>query len=90
MYKLESTGQFKKDYKKLSSTQVEKLQNAVKILAETGTLPFIPYKTHPLIGQYKGHQEAHIEPDCLLIWYTIVNETITLVRIGSHSKLFKK
>ncbi|MCQ2252571.1 MAG: type II toxin-antitoxin system YafQ family toxin [Bacteroidales bacterium] len=90
MYKLEATTQFKKDTKSLNSQQIEKLGTALGILELQGTLPFIPYKTHTLKGNYAGFQEAHLEPDCLIIWYQIENDTIKLTRIGSHSKLFKK
>jgi len=56
----------------------------------------------PLPQKYKGHQltnskhfknmrEYHIKPDLLLI-YKIDNENLclSLIRTGSHSKLFKK
>jgi mRNA interferase YafQ len=47
------------------------------------------YKDHKLIGNYKGQRECHIEPDWLLIYY-IQEDTITFVRTGTHSDLFKK
>ena len=33
--------------------------------------------------------ECHIEGDFLLIWYDEEEDIITLLRIGSHSELFK-
>lgn len=46
-------------------------------------------KDHQLKGNYKGHRECHIEPDWLLIYKVQDNMLIlTLVRTGSHSKLF--
>ena len=47
------------------------------------------YKPHKLIGQYKGCMECHIEGDFLLIWIDEDNEIIEIIRIGSHSELFK-
>ena len=36
-----------------------------------------------------GCMECHIEGDFLLIWIDEETETIELVRLGSHSELFK-
>lgn len=90
MYSLAFTNQFKRDYKRLvkRNVEIDKLHNAFQILQVTGTLPFNPYKTHPLKGNFKGFSEAHIEPDWLLVWYTVDDE-VRLVRTGSHSDLFR-
>ena len=66
------------------------LETALGILASTGTLPYDPYLTHPLKGKYKDNLEAHLRPDMLLIWFEKRGDTIKLIRVGSHSKLFKK
>lgn len=42
-----------------------------------------------LAGDYKGCMECHIESDFLLIWLDESNQTIALVRLGTHSELFK-
>ena len=48
------------------------------------------YKDHSLIGDYKGFRELHIKPDLLLIYKKDENELVlALIRVGSHSKLFK-
>lgn len=90
MFALESTTQFKKDYKSLSIPDTEKVKTALSILAETGTLPRKTYLTHKLKGQYADNMEAHIRPNLLLIWFEVCNDTIKLIRVGSHSKLFKQ
>lgn len=90
MYKLESTRQFRTDFKSLSVSDTEKVLSALKIIEETGTLPRVPYLTHALIGDYKDCSEAHIKPNLLLIWFKIEKDTIKLLRVGSHSKLFRK
>ena len=44
-------------------------------------------RDHRLQGTWKGHREAHIEPDWILI-YRIDGDELHLVRTGSHSDLF--
>jgi len=43
---------------------------------------------HPLKGEYKDCREFHISGDLLVIYF-IADETLNLIRIGSHSQLFK-
>ena len=43
-------------------------------------------RPHRLTGPWSGAWECHIEADWLLIWRW--NETLTLVRTGTHSDLF--
>lgn len=43
---------------------------------------------HPLKGTYKGYREFHISGDLLVI-YKLTEETLILVRIGTHSQLFE-
>jgi len=43
---------------------------------------------HPLKGEYKDCREFHISGDLLVIYF-ITNDTLNLIRIGSHSQLFK-
>ena len=47
------------------------------------------YLPHPLSGKYKGCLKCHINGDFLLIWYDKNTNVIELVRLGSHSELFK-
>jgi len=65
------------------------INNAIEILGNSGTLPFIPYKTHKLTGNFQNHWEAHLEPDWLLIWKKDDNKLIvTLTNTGTHADLF--
>ena len=87
MFRLEPTTQFKKDFKSIPQSKHDEIEKVFNILSETGTLPFVPYRTHKLIGNYSGH----FEPDMLIIWFKILdNNAISLTRIGSHAKLFGK
>ena len=61
---------------------VDKLVNDEEIPAEN--------KPHPLKGEWKDFMECHIGDDYLLIWYDKEQDTIKLIRLGSHSELFGK
>lgn len=45
-------------------------------------------KDHSLKGEWSDFREFHISGDCLVI-YQVENEVIKLVRLGTHSQLFK-
>lgn len=92
-YRLIYSGKFKKDFKKIQNKPkaIEKVTEVFNQLLANGVLA-IPNKMKPhlLIGNYKDHWECHILPDLLLIWeQDDFNKEITLVRLGSHSELFK-
>ncbi len=91
MKTIKLTGQFKKDLKKYQNNprKMDGLEKMIKYLRDTGTVPN-EYKPHPLVGNYKGYMECHIENDYLLIWFDEIMDIIKLVRLGSHSELFKK
>jgi mRNA interferase YafQ len=88
---LKQSTQFKKDLKRIqnNSGKIAKLKTALALLQNTGTMP-PKYKPHLLAGEYKGYMECHIEGDFLLIWLDESENVIKLVRIGSHSELFKE
>lgn len=93
MYKLLSTTRFKKDLKKVKKNRNDFEATAIvlKILEDYG-VNGIPkeMKPHKLIGNYKDCWECHIKSDLLIIWIQIENpNTIKLIRLGSHSELFK-
>ena len=89
-YEIERTPTFKKDFKlaQKQGLDLNKLKEIITLLANGELLP-PKNKNHQLKGNYKGHRECHIEPDWLLI-YKIQDDMLilTLVRTGSHSKLF--
>lgn len=41
------------------------------------------------VQNYKGCMECHIQGDFLLIWFDPNTDIIELVRLGSHSELFR-
>ncbi len=93
MYQLMATTKFKKDLKKVKSNSkdFELTSSVLDILQQKGVVGiFKSIKPHKLTGNYKDNWECHIKPDLLIIWIQIESpKVITLVRIGSHSDLFK-
>ena len=80
---------FHKDVERIKrrGKSLEKLKNIMNQLAQEK--PLAPrHCDHPLKGEYADCRECHIEPDWLLI-YLIQSDTITFIRTGSHSDLFK-
>ncbi|EMZ40763.1 MULTISPECIES: type II toxin-antitoxin system YafQ family toxin [Helicobacter] len=89
-YNVNFTKSFIKDYKKLQ-TKDKDLTDALIDKLATGQ-PLEPkHKDHALSGNLQGFRECHIKPDLLLI-YELCDDILQLnaLRVGSHSKLFKK
>ncbi len=63
-----------------------KLRELLTLLMEGKRLP-ASYKNHPLKGAWYGYQDAHIEPDWLLI-YRVTRSALHLARTGTHADLF--
>lgn len=72
---------------KLNPTNTAKLFMYISLLLEEKTLPG-ESRDHELTGEYKDTREFHISGD-LLVVYRIDNDTLQLLRIGTHSQLFK-
>lgn len=90
MMTLELTGQFKKDLKRYKHAR-DKLDDLEKVLIhlrENGAIPN-KYRPHQLCGKYKDCMECHVQGDFLLIWFDKDKPVIKLLRLGSHSELFK-
>lgn len=90
MFILKITSQFKKDLKRIqnNATKIEHLKEVLFFLEQDGTVPE-RFKPHKLIGDYGGFMECHVENDLLLIWLDPEENIIKLVRLGTHSELFK-
>ncbi|MGD1866119.1 MAG: type II toxin-antitoxin system YafQ family toxin [Phormidesmis sp.] len=90
MLEVKYTKQFRKDSKKAKKQRKDlpKLKAVIRLLQEQKELPS-SLVDHSLTGQpYLNCRDCHIEPDWVLI-YKVVNGDLVLVRIGSHSELFK-
>ena len=89
MRKLYVTTKFKKDLKKIRKRgkDPDKLGSIIKKLIANEPLD-LRNKPHRLSGKWYLSWECHIEPDWLLIWKEN-GESVTLMRTGTHSDLFK-
>jgi len=90
MWEIVYSGRFKKDVKRYKNQEdkIEALHNVLLQLQENGMVDD-EYHPHALIGNYKGLLECHIQNDFLLIWSDESEHKICLIRLGSHSELFK-
>ena len=89
-YQIEYTSRFKKEYKlaQKRGRDISLLRTVIGILAKGETLPE-KYKDHPLVSNWVGYRECHIQGDWLLIYKYKDNELIlSLTTTGSHSDLF--
>ena len=88
MRRVNYTNQFKKDVKLISKRgyNMSRLYTVMKALENEEVLD-AKYKEHPLIGNYTGYLECHIEPDWLLI-YKSNGQDLYFARTGTHSDLF--
>ncbi len=80
---------FTKDVKKakLNPTNTAKLFMYISLLLNEEELPS-ESRDHELTGNYKDTKEFHISGD-LLVVYRIEDNTLELLRIGTHSQLFR-
>ncbi len=86
-----TSSQYGKDFKRI--VQSPKFNHSeyltvLSLLIAGKPLP-AKYSNHPLGGTYKSFWDCHITNDCVLI-YRIIDNELYLVRIGTHSELFKK
>jgi len=82
--------QFKKDVKKARKRgkDLDKLKVLLSLLIHQTPLPEA-YQNHPLRGNWKGYQDAHIEPDWLLL-YRVAGDELQLARTGTHADFFQE
>jgi len=91
MREIKYTARFKRDYKREKSGQHGKkldalLLDTVNMLAADEVLPR-RYFDHALSGEWSDYRECHIRPDLVLIYRKPDDESLELVRLGSHSEL---
>lgn len=86
---LSQTKTFLKDTSKikLSDKHFTRFVQYLSLLSEGKELP-PEAKDHALKGEWEDFREFHVSGDVLVI-YQVEHETVKLVRIGSHSQLFK-
>lgn len=88
MRKIVIENQFKREAKKLvAHLMTSEWAEVINCLCTDLPLPE-KYSDHALGGEWKGFRECHIKPDILLIYLKRDDDTLQLVRLGSHSELF--
>jgi mRNA interferase YafQ len=92
MRTISRTAKFKKDYKREvkgqhRTTLDADLLVAVSVLLADQILPE-RFHDHQLPGEYTNRRECHLKPGLLLIYKKPDDQTLRLVRLGSHSELF--
>lgn len=91
MRAIKYASQFKRDYKREKKSGFhQKLDSdlllMVKLLAADKPVP-VSKHDHALRGNWDDHRDCHIKPDLILIYRKPDQNTLELVRLGSHSKL---
>ena len=91
MRKIDPTTKFKRDYKrelkgKHKKYLTDSFEKFLEILAND--LPIQPrYSDHSLTGNWKDFRDCHLKPDLVLIYKKTEENSLILVRLGSHSEL---
>jgi mRNA interferase YafQ len=91
MRTIERTTQFRRDFKREMkgrhrATLAFALTEVLGALA--GDAPLVErYRDHALSGEWSGFRDCHVKPDLVLIYEKPDQETLRLVRLGSHSEL---
>ena len=90
MWEIVYSTKFKKDLKRYKNQpeRINALKTVLKQLKEQGSVNAV-YKPHMLTGEFKDCMECHVQSDFLLIWIDAMHHQIKLVRLGTHSELFK-
>ncbi|QED93025.1 type II toxin-antitoxin system YafQ family toxin (plasmid) [Eikenella exigua] len=83
------TGQFKRDVKKHCSELISK--EGIEILGKLiRDLPLPEkYSDHKLSHNWADCRDCHIRPDLVLIYRKTKENVLQLIRLGTHSELFK-
>jgi mRNA interferase YafQ len=91
MRTIKQISQFKRDFKRESKgkyrkTLADDFKVVLLLLLSDAALPK-KYFDHAMIGDWKDHCNCHIKPDLILMYRLPDDETLQLVRLGSHSEL---
>jgi mRNA interferase YafQ len=91
MRTIEWTGQFKRDYRREARGRHRNILDGALfpvVDALANDVPLQPrLRDHALTGDWKDYRDCHIRPDLVLIYLKPDQDTLRLVRLGSHSEL---
>jgi mRNA interferase YafQ len=91
MREIERTTQFKRDYKReakgrhRASLDASLTDVLVPLMSDEALAE--RYRDHGLAGNWAGYRDCHVKPDLVLIYEKPDEDTLRLVRLGSHSEL---
>ncbi len=91
MRRIEQPARFKRDLKREGkgphrATLARELVEIVETLAKDEPLAG-QYRDHALTGKWKNHRDCHIKSDLVLTYRKPDDDTLELVRLGSHNEL---
>lgn len=91
MRTIKQTSQFKRDFKREAKGPHRKPLQAsfvalIETLASDEALD-AKYRDHALAGDWKDCRDCHVKPDLVLIYQKPDDDTLRLVRLGSHAEL---
>lgn len=88
---IKQSSQFKHDIKREKKGKYSKILEEIlmPVLISLASDEVLPQNLcdHALIGSKKGFRDCHIKPDLVLIYQKKNDNTLHLVRLGSHSEL---
>ena len=90
MKKLGKTKEFTNQLKRINRSGInfkDVFKEVVDLLLNNKKLP-AKYKDHKLKGELRIFRECHLKNDLLLV-YKVEKDSIILIGIGTHSKIFK-
>lgn len=93
MRTIQPVNAYRRDYRRVRSnpryrTLDDLLPPLLELLAADSPLP-AANRDHVLSGNWVDCRECHVRPDLLLIYRKPDPDTLQLLRLGSHSELFK-
>jgi mRNA interferase YafQ len=94
MRKVKQTVAFKRDFKRETKGPnrkflLESFETLIRTLANDELLE-VRHRDHALGGEWRDHRDCHLRPDLVLIYRKPDDDSLHLVRLGSHSELFKR
>jgi mRNA interferase YafQ len=91
MREIERTTRFRRDYRRESKgrhhNDLDASLAAVLVPLMNDEALAERYHDHPLSGEWAGFRDCHVKPDLVLIYEKPDDDTLRLVRLGSHSEL---
>ncbi|WP_299436671.1 type II toxin-antitoxin system YafQ family toxin [uncultured Rhodospira sp.] len=91
MRTIERTTQFRRDYKREAKGRHRgTLENDLRLIIENLALDkalAARHRDHALSGEWRDHRDCHIKPDLIMIYHKPDDQTLVLVRLGSHGEL---